>query len=315
MPEVILSESNQLTMRRFQSEEDYWRIRQFLREVYVLNGRRQLCWDVVRFDYWRWHVSENIEHFVLPDTVFIWADAQGRIAAVLNPDNRSDVFLQVHPAVHEAAFEKEMLAVAEQHFALNTSPRRLCVWADAQNAHRAALLLRHGYTKADWPEYQRRRRLDQPIPHAPLADGYTIRALGDVDELPRRSWASWRAFHPDEPDEKYEGWAWYPNVQRAPLYRRDLDLVAIAPDDTIAAFCTVWFDDVTRAGVFEPVGTVPEHQRRGLGKAIMHEGLRRLQRLGATQAHVGSYSPAAHALYASAGFVEYDLAEPWVKTF
>ncbi|HEX6386119.1 MAG TPA: GNAT family N-acetyltransferase [Anaerolineae bacterium] len=57
----------------------------------------------------------------------------------------------------------------------------------------------------------------------------------------------------------------------------------------------------------------PAHQRRGLGKAVMAEGLRRAKRLGATMAYVGSYSPAAHALYASVGFTEYDLYEPWLK--
>jgi GNAT superfamily N-acetyltransferase len=103
------------------------------------------------------------------------------------------------------------------------------------------------------------------------------------------------------------------NVQRAPLYRRDLDLVAVAPDGEIAAFCTIWFDDVTRTATFEPVGTVPDHQKRGLGKALMSEGLHRAQRLGADLAFVGSYSEAAHALYASVGFVDYELDEPWEK--
>jgi hypothetical protein len=111
-----------------------------------------------------------------------------------------------------------------------------------------------------------------------------VRALGEVEELPARSWASWRAFHPDEPDERYQGWEWYHNIQRIPLYRRDLDVVAVAPNGEIASFCTVWFDDVTRTGVFEPVGTAPEHQRRGLGKAVMCEGLQ-----------------------------EYDLSEPWAR--
>jgi hypothetical protein len=35
------------------------------------------------------------------------------------------------------------------------------------------------------------------------------------------------------------GWRWYRDVQRAPLYRRDLDLVAVAPDGELAAFCTL----------------------------------------------------------------------------
>jgi mycothiol synthase len=71
------------------------------------------------------------------------------------------------------------------------------------------------------------------------------------------------------------------------LYRRDLDLVAIAPEGAIASFCTIWFDDVTRSACFKQVATVPAYQRRGLGKAVMTEGLRHLQRMGATLALVG----------------------------
>jgi ribosomal protein S18 acetylase RimI-like enzyme len=59
---------------------------------------------------------------------------------------------------------------------------------------------------------------------------------------------------------------------------------------------------------------VPAHQRRGLGKAVMSEGLRRLVKMGATKAFVGSYSVEAGALYASAGFSAYELNEPWIKT-
>ena len=70
---------------------------------------------------------------------------------------------------------------------------------------------------------------------------------------------------------------------------------------------------MTRTAYFEPVGTAPEHQRRGLGKAVMTEALHRLQRMGCVLAFVGGYSRAANALYASAGFTEYDLSEPWVR--
>ena len=88
---------------------------------------------------------------------------------------------------------------------------------------------------------------------------------------------------------------------------------AVAADGEFASFCTVWFDDVTRTGAFEPVGTAPEHQRKGLGRAVMSEGLRRLQHLGGTLAYVGGFTPEANALYASVGFEDYDLCEPWSK--
>jgi GNAT superfamily N-acetyltransferase len=268
---------------------------------------------VVRFDYWRWHVNENIEHHRLEESVFIWETAGGRIAAVLNPEGQGEAFLQMHPTFDIPKLVDEMLEVAEANLAVTGADgrRHLQVWANEDDILRREVLHCRGYTRGDWPEYQRRRPMSLPLPDAPIAAGYTVRALGDVIELPARSWLSWQAFHPDESDDRYEGWAWYHNVQRAPLYRRDLDLVAVAPNGELASFCTVWFDDVNRSGVFEPVGTAPAHQRRGLGKAVMGEGLRRLKRLGATLAIVGSYSAEAGALYAAVGFTKYDLLERW----
>jgi mycothiol synthase len=308
-----------LTMRTAQRENDYWQIREFLREVFLLNGRRELSWQVYRFDYCRWHGFENMGHFQMEEDVFLWETDGGRIAAVLNPEGRGQAFLQVHPRHRIPGLEEEMLVVAEEHLsrAHPDGRRRLWIWAHEQDELRKDILTRHGYTKGDEPEYQRRRPVSgdsaRPIPDGPVPEGYTVRAVGDVEDLPARSYVSWKAFHPDEPEDKYDGWEWYRNVQRAPLYRRDLDLVAVAPGGEFASFCTVWFDDVTRTGAFEPVGTAPSHQRHGLGKAVMCEGLRRLKRMGATLAYVGSYTAAAHALYASVGFTEYDRSEPWGK--
>lgn len=304
-----------LTLRPYQHEDDYWRVRAFLREILLLNDRRERSWHLYRWDYCRWHAWENIVHPRLDEAVFLWETAGGQLAAVLNIEEPGQVFLQVHPMLRTPALEEEMLVVAEERLAVPQPDGTLAleVWANERDACRHELLLRRGYRKIGWLEYQRRQKLDRLIPEVLVPMGYTVRALGDVDELPARSWASWRAFHPDEPDDHYQGWEWYRNVQRAPLYRRDLDMVAVARDGTIASFCTIWFDDVTRTGAFEPVGTIPEHQRRGLGKAVMTEGLRRLQRLGATMAYVASSGPGGHTLYAAAGFTDYELHGPWTS--
>ena len=89
--------------------------------------------------------------------------------------------------------------------------------------------------------------------------------------------------------------------------------MTIAPNGDIASFTTVWFDDVTRCAYFEPVGTYTPYQRRGLAKAVMFEGLRRVKRLGATFAFVGGFSPEADALYTSVMGPEYMRAERWTK--
>ena len=304
-----------LTMRPYQTEDDYWRIRAFLREVMLLNDVREKSWPVARLDYWRWHVALNCEEREsIAEVVFLWETADGRLAAVLNPEGTGEAHLQVHPGLRTREMEDEMLATAEAHLAAQRDGRRvLVVWADDQDEQRLDLLRRRGYNKGKWVESQWRRDLDAPIPDAPIPPGYTVRSLGEVDELPARSWASWRGFHPDEPDEDYQGWEWYLNIQRCPLYRRDLDIVAVAPGGEIASFCTLWYDDVTRSAMVEPVATVPEHQRLGLARATIGEGLRRVQRLGATRAFVGGYEPGPNALYSSVLSAEHDRSEQWVK--
>lgn len=309
-----------LTARPYRDEEDYWRIRAFLRELLPLYGLRQRCWDVVRWDYWRWHGIENIEHLRLEDVVTLWESPAGRIAAVLNPEGMGEAFLHVHPEFKTPELETEMIALAEARLGKPGEDGRpgLTVWANQHDDLRQRLLTERGYTRGDWPEYQRRRSLEAPFPEISLPVGFAILPQGDGAQLLERCYASGLAFHPDDIQYAIDNRAdvsWYRNIQRAPLYRRDLDLTALTPEGGCAAFCTVWFDDVTRAGVFEPVGTVPAHQRKGLGKALMVEGLRRLSALGATLAYVGSYSEHAGALYASAGFTDYELCERWVKSF
>jgi mycothiol synthase len=103
---------------------------------------------------------------------------------------------------------------------------------------------------------------------------------------------------------------------RSPAYASALDLVAVAPTGEIAAFCICWFDPVNRTGLFEPVGTHPDFQRRGLGKAVILAGLEQMKAGGMTRAIVmaeGDY-PASQRLYQSAGFLPSGRLVPFVKT-
>jgi mycothiol synthase len=302
------------TMRNYHDENDYWRIRQFLRQVMILNDLRELSWGVPRLDYWRFFGMKDIHLFAtLSEIIFLWEAPDGQFVAVLNPEEPGNAFLQIHPAFKTKELEAEMIAAAEQHLSVTHQGRqKIFLWADSQDSQRQELLIQHGFTRNGWGENQWRRDLQEPIPEVPLAEGYTVRSLGDESELPARSWASWRGFHPDEPSERYEGWQWYHHIQRCPLYRRDLDLVAAAGDG-IAALTTFWYDDVTRTVYIEPVATVPEHQRKGLARALITEGLRRVQRLGAVRAFVGGYEPGPDALYASVLSPVCDRSEQWVR--
>lgn len=56
----------------------------------------------------------------------------------------------------------------------------------------------------------------------------------------------------------------------------------------VASSSTAWLDRANRVGTLEPVGTLPEYRRRGLARAAIYEGLRRLAREGVTRAFLGT---------------------------
>ncbi len=310
-----------LSMRPFRDEDDYWAIRQFLRDVYVRNGRTEHSWLPQRFDYWRFFEMPVFGDGALETDVFLWETESGESAAVLNSESRGWAYLQVDPRFRTPALEEEMVTVAEERLrTIGTTTGRPVVVVTAQDADamRTGLLARRGYKRrAEWQVAPRTRDLSHPIPEIPTPPGYTIRSMdADDEELKRRSWATWRAFHSDEPADGYRGWEWYRCIQRQPLYRRDLDLVAEAPAGEIASFATVWYDDALRVCTFEPVGTALEHQRKGLAKAVIAEGMRRAREMGARVASVGGGGASglhADGLYAKMFAKDGISTVPWLK--
>lgn len=308
-----------LTMHPFENDDTYWRMRSFLRHTMILNQRRELCWHVARLDYWWWFINPHLEKMALHENIFLWETNEKQIAALLLPEGRGQAFPNISPGFFTDDLYAEMLAMAETHMSKESKDggRVLWVYVDHNDAAKQAVLARRGYQRVSRDgeqEVQHRRCLDEPLPEKKQVPGYTIRAVGDGLELLERCYASGLAFHEDDINvarDNRDNPAWYHDIQSAPLYRRDLDIVAAAADGSIASFCTIWFDDVSRTAYFEPVATTPTHQRRGLGKAVMLEGLHRLKRMGCKVAFVGGYSLAANTLYFSVMGPVHDISEPW----
>ena len=311
------------TLRPYQNEEDYWRIREFLRQVMIVNGRRELSWHVARWDYWIWFANPDIEKIQLEENVFIWEAENGQIAAVLNPEGHGHAFPQIHPSFDTPELKEEIIKAAEERLTSKGEDGRhkVSFWLDSQDKVLQEILTRRGFRRVDEAgnqEVQHRRSLDEPLPDVPQVPGYTIRPMEGGLELLERCYASGLGFHNDDihtARDNRDHPEWYHHIQSAPLYRRDLDIVAVASDGSVASFATAWFDDVSRTAYIEPVATVPAHRKHGLGKAVIFEALHRLKRMGCKVAFVGGYSEAANALYFSVMGPEYDISEPWEKTF
>lgn len=308
-----------LIRRLCTTEDDFWRIRNFLREVFLLNDRLEHSWNVARLDYWRWHLILTC-HETAPfeEVTVAWETGDGQLAAVLHPITHDEVRLHVHPRFRTVELEEEAFAYAEEHYSDITEKGNWILYVPvlSEDTLRQEVLTRRGYTRRPGWGHHYHRDLDAPLPEAPVPTGYEIRSMGEQDEHASRSWCSWRAFHSDEPDENYDGdFSWFRNLQSAPLYRRDLDIVAATTGGEIAAFCTIFYDDTTRSAVTVVVGTSAEHWRRGLGKAVMAEGMCRLKQLGCTRVFSTAHNDeAADALYRSM-MLEMKVTDTWVKEF
>jgi predicted N-acetyltransferase YhbS len=231
---------------------------------------------------------------------------------MLNPEGCGEAFLQVRPGTRTTRLLGAMIEEAAHRLARpGPDGRRLRIWAPASDEQLADALAEHGHVMTGTPEDLRCASLDAPVPDAPPLRGYQVRSL-EPGDFPARGLLSQRVFHPEPDGSSALTDAQYRVIQRGPLYRRDLDLVVVAPDGCLAGFATVWFDDLTRTGVFGPVGVDPDHRRRGLGRALLAEGMRRLLHYRARCALIGSYGPEAAGLYESVGLIPYERLDPWV---
>ncbi len=179
-------------------------------------------------------------------------------------------------------------------------PDAIQAWTTEADAPAIEALRAAGFEPgADAALHHMVRELRGPIPGPIVPADYTIRSVRGMDDLEARVEAHRAAFAPSRVTA-----ASYLRVMAAPLYRPDLDVVVEAPDGTIAAFALCWYDPASGGADLEPVGTHPDHRRRGLARAACLAALRRAHRLGATDCVIYSWASnaAAASLYASMGF-------------
>ncbi len=266
---------------------------------------------------WRyWHVGELAFGFFMIDChldpqkhVRLWHDGDKLVGyAMLGDDAYFD--WQVLPEVKRKGIEDEALAWASDLLAeLRAGDAErwkgpMMVGTRHDNAGRIAFLENHGFRRGEYVEVNMLRSLaEEALPPPALPSGFHVRSLaGDASEASDRAAAHREVWHPwtvgEVSDEQYA------RFMRMPGYDRDLDVVAVAPDGTIAAYVNGWLDPVNKIGDFGPVGAREAYRRLGLTRAVLLECMRRMKARGMDRVCVstGEGNVAARGLYESVGF-------------
>lgn len=219
----------------------------------------------------------------------------------------------VHPEARYKGIETEIFAWVE------------ALVRDLAQAHQLPAVLRAGarddhFYRLDWLKnqgftgdrifYRMARSLTASMPQPQLPAGYHIRPLqGEAEveawvEMFNQSFIDHWNFHPLTVENRAH---WLTESS----YRPELDLVAVAPDGTLAAFCynMIHAQENELTGKLEgwiaDLGTRRGFRRIGLGRAMLLTGLHMLQAQGMDTALLGvdSENPSgALKLYQSVGF-------------
>lgn len=243
--------------------------------------------------------------------IYLWDDRAGdRLFgwALLDPHGETfDVYYQ--PELHATSAAAEMLGWAENaavRLARSKGSKQTGMfWVIPQDDFRIRWLESCGY-KVQYQSVALCRSLADPIPDCAVPDGFELRTCRGLDEVESRARAQYGAFESEALFEQYV--ERFTRFMQSPAYHSAADIIAAAPDGSVAAFAVTWIDPVNRVGLFEPVGTHPAYQRKGLGRALMYEALRRLKIQGMEQAILctGEQNTPAVQLYLSVGFRQYN---------
>jgi GNAT superfamily N-acetyltransferase len=153
------------------------------------------------------------------------------------------------------------------------------------------------------------RLLSVRIPDLALPAGVVIRPPEGEHELDRRAQLHATVWHPSKVTP--EG---YRITRSAPGYDATLDMVAVMPEGSLGAYCICWPEEATGTCEFEPVGTHPDHRRKGLASAVMYAAMRRAREIGLRTALV--YCTEKNLpFYQSLGFNPIDRTVEYVKPF
>jgi len=155
-------------------------------------------------------------------------------------------------------------------------------------------------------------RIDTANINFTLPDGYRIISFDDEEfDVDKYYAAIWKGFdNQRERNEieiqsmkKREGFD-------APYFDRSLRIMVVSPNGDYASHCGMWCIPGSEYAYVEPVFTLPEYRKMGLGKAAVLEGVRRCGKLGAKYALVLS----SQQFYYSIGFYPIQNETWWKYT-
>lgn len=250
-------------------------------------------------------LQEMLGTAVYRDHTHLWHNQQGQLVgfAILDIyDDAANLIFDVAAAA-QGQLETEMLNWGTA--VLQPTPIALNANARSDDTARTAWLNAHGFTQQPGGSVIMTRPLAAAIPAAQLPANFTLRHLAGESEVD-----AWVALHRAAWGTENMTAAYRLSMIDTPDYDPALDLLAVAPDGTLAAYCICTISRAEnelsgqQVGYTDPVATHPRWQRQGVARALLLHGLHLLRERGMTTAQLSTSleNVAMQATAVSVGF-------------
>jgi mycothiol synthase len=295
-------------MRNYNFDTDLKSAQRFLWEIFKLSGKHY-AWIPTRLENER-HGPCGPEDIREDDSklrIWEYINENGPIMVALTILEPNGVFwMNVHPK-HDELVREIIPAIEEQRRSTSKDEAKelkIGTPVPVGFESRLKLLKEFGFEDGGLCEHNQVRPIDLIPPDFQPPSGYEVRHVKLPEDFEPYSEVVNTVFSHCNMTEKLAML-----YTEAGFYNDELDLVAEASDGSFAAFVTVRIDPLTKMAELEPVGTHPDHTRKGLAKAVCAEGIRRVQKYNPICIVIlgAAATEGAAKLYDSLGFIKEDV--------
>ena len=272
---------------------EFYEVVEFLKK-YGAEGHNK-NWHWAR---WEWLLGHSgLDESSLPK-IGIFKD-NGKIVGIATHDMKTEAYILCNPEY--GSIKPQMVDYAAKWLSHEGVSN---IYADENDSELILAVKEKGYTLTGKSEYVlefdcKAERLYR------LEDGFYITDYDTAKDLMKYVEVIHKGFeNKGSPAQLTED-----DFPERPHYNPKLALFAVAPDGEYAAHCGMWHSPDTEICYVEPVVTIPEYRKRGLGKAVAYECISRCVDMGAKKALVISNQQ----FYYSLGFTDYSAHHLWKK--
>lgn len=233
--------------------------------------------------------EEQVQMQAARESLRLWQKSHN-LSAFAFVDGYANLWFEIAPGYSSSDLENEIIdwgATVQRQRNLATGENfTLDHTCEASNLNRVEILARNGFVQQKVRSLSYSRALSGSIEQPIFPSGYSWRAVLQVDTVESLVALHRAAFGTEKMTVELRQ-----AMMNAPQYEMNLDILAIAPDGSLAGFCVCNLDESDKSiGHTDPLGVHPLHQHKGLAKALVNVGISMLAQRGIKKVELGTSS-------------------------